>query len=278
VLSRFLLTVATAVAFFLFVGRHWNDVWILTIYSPGIILGLALLSLLPLCIQLARRSSGSRAFPLHPALVTLPLCVLSVPLLWSLGERVACEIPALCAVVAGEKVSTDRRATFSVHLHGWGNPELFEFSSAIVVFTGQRRFEDLYVELPKWEAHYTNTYTTEFPLTRGSLLEYVKRSDDFAPAEAEKIADRLWEVLRKYAEKRELPPFQYGFSEQPHPKVVYYVPPWGVYRGTVAVAAPFLLVIACLLTLWHVGAAKLGPCLKRRTERESIRTGLKKPA
>jgi hypothetical protein len=256
-LPQILLTVAPAVAVFFLVGVMWDFVSTLAIYGRHILVGIALLSVLPLIIQLVRRARTSGGRPVHPAGVMLPLAVLSLPLLWPAGERFAREIPALCEVVAGEEVGTappalhGPHAIFSVQPHGWGNPRGFEFSYAVVVYTGHRRFDDLHVRLSEWEAHFTNSYTTRFPLTRGALLEYVRRTDDFSPADADRIADRLWEVLRRYAEKRDLPPMRYGFSDEPAPKVVYYVPPWGVYLGTVAVVFPFLLLLAWLLAVWY---------------------------
>jgi hypothetical protein len=146
--------------------------------------------------------------------------------------------------VAGERVptgrpeSSTRNASFSVQVHGWGSPRSFGFTGGVIVYTGKgRRFEDLYFDLPRRRGHWTNSYTTFFPLTRDVVGEYVRRSDDFPPGEVEAITDQLWEILNRYADKRDLPPMIDHFYTGEEPRIVYYVPASTIYLAS------------CILTL-----------------------------
>jgi len=257
-----LIALLPALAMLALIWGAWGEIEAIALHVPPLILiGLALLTLLPLGVQLAIWSAAARLRPPHPFTAVLPIALFSVVLLWLPGEQVARRIPALCEVTAYDKVVTDRpdnygsKAYFSITVSGWGNPSSFEFTSVLVVYTGPRRFDDLYVQLPQWQAHFTNSYTTHFPLTRESVLEYVRSSDDFSPEEADAIADRIWVLLQKYAEKQDLPPMAYH-PEPPFPTLSYRVPRSNNYFGAVLLGAPLLFVLSWLLAVWYCSVVR----------------------
>ena len=208
-----------------------------------------LLSLLPLIAQLclwgyrhSRQDRSGAIMPPHPFGLVLPLALLLIIPLWPVGEWAAKQVPAVCETVVYERVltrrpeSSTRNARFLVQAYGWGNPQSFGFTGGVVIYTGPRRFDDLYFDMMKRRGHWTNSYTTFFPLTRDMVSEYVRRSDDFPPEEAEAVTDQLWDALNRYADKRDLPPMMdYSFTGE-EPRMVYYVPAPTIYRSSCILA------------------------------------------
>jgi hypothetical protein len=232
---------------------------------PHIAVVVLLLSLLPLTVQLCRwgyrhaeLGPSGNVEPQHPDGIVLPLGLLLVLPLWPLGERVARQIPSLCETIVGENVMTERpgkfsrNAIFSVQVHGWGNLRSFGFTGGVIVYSGRdRKFDDLYFNLPGRRGHWTNSYTTFFPLTREVVGEYVRRSDDFPPGEAEAAADVIWDALNRYAEKRDLPPMIDYFPQGEEPRIVYYVPSLTIYLASSFLAILPLAVLSWLLARWY---------------------------
>jgi hypothetical protein len=250
-------TIAPSLLLLLVVHQMWSVVEVL----PHCAVFVFLLSLLPLAVQLcllgyrqSRQGPSGAVIPPHPFSLVLPLALLLVIPFWPAGEWVATQVPALCTTVAGERVMTGRpesptrKASFSVQVHGWGNRQSFGFTGGVIVYTGQgRRFEDLYFDFERQRGHWTNSYTTFFPLTREVVGEYVRRSDDFPPGEAEVIKDQLWDVLNRYAEKRDMPPMIDQFHKGEEPRIVYYVPASTIYLSASVLAVVPLATVSWLL-------------------------------
>jgi hypothetical protein len=250
------------------------QMWPAMAYGPQVAVFVFLLSLLPLIVQLGwwgfrhtQEGNSGTVLPPHPFGVVLPLGLLLVLPLWPVGASLARHVPSLCQTVAGERVMTSRpagptrKASFFVNFHGWGIPQSFEMTSAVVVYTGDKRFDDLYVHLPDMQGHYTNTYTTFFTVTREGVADYVRRSDDFSPEEVETVSGQLWELLNKYAEKRDLPPMTDHFPEGDGPRIVYYVP-----ASTTYVASAFLSILLLTVPSWLLARGYYRRVLKRNFE------------
>ncbi len=220
-------TVTPSLVLLLAVYQTWSVVE----EAPHALVFAWLVSPLPLAAQLGllvyRQSQRGHlgVVPLpHPFGLVLPLALPLIVPLWPAGEWVAKRVPAACEIVAGERVPT-RNAYFSVQIHGWGNPRSFDLTGGVIVYTGRgRKFEDLYFDLPGRRGRWTNSYTTFFPLTQDVVREYVRRSDDFPPEEAEAVAGEVWGVLKRYAERRDLPPMVDHFYESEESRIVSYVP------------------------------------------------------
>jgi len=107
----------------------------------------------------------------------------------------------------------------------------------VIVYTGHRRFEDLYIRRAGMQGHYTNSYTTFFTVTREKGRITFDGVMTFRPEEVDTISGQLWEVLSRYFEKRELPPMTDRFhKEGDEPGIVCYVP-----ASTTYVASGFSL-------------------------------------
>jgi hypothetical protein len=229
---------------------------------PGVAVFVFLFSLLPLLIQLCwwglrqtqQGDSGTSPLP-HPFGFVLPLGLPLVLPLEPVGEAVARNVPSLCRTVAGEQVMTSRpgsptqKASFFVHFHGWGNQQSFEMTAAVIVYTGEgKKADDLYVHLPGMQGHYTNSYTTFFPVTREVVANYVRGSDDFSPNEVEAVSGELWDLLNRYAEKRDMPPMTDHFLQDgEEPRIVSYPPASTVYLCSCLLAVATLAVPSWLL-------------------------------
>ncbi len=62
------------------------------------------------------------------------------------------------------------------------------------------------------------------------VSEYVRRSDDFPPEEAEAVTGELWDALNRYADIARLPVVLMGYSfTGEEPRMVYYVPASTIY-------------------------------------------------
>lgn len=246
-----------------------------------------LLSPLPLagqlCLQVYRQSQrghlGAVSLP-HPFGLVLPLALPLIVPLWPAGEWAARRVPAACETAAGERVPTSRpqsptrNAYFSVQVHGRGNPRSFDFTGGVIVYTGRgKKFEDLYFNLPGRRGHWTNSYTTFFPLTQGVVYEYVRRSDDFPPGEAEAVAGELWAVLNRYADRRNLPPMTDHFSEGEESRIVCYVP-----ASTTYLASCVLAVLPLAVGSWVLARRYVQSRFARRAANEvSVAVGAKAP-
>ncbi|QEL14057.1 hypothetical protein PX52LOC_00920 [Limnoglobus roseus] len=219
------------------------QLWAAVEELPQFLVFVFVLSLLPLAAQLGLwfcrqiwNGLSVTVTPPHPFGLALPLSLLLLIPMWPAGAWVANQVPDACETVAGEEVRTtlptapNRTAVFSVQVHGWGNSRAFGFNGGVVVYTGRGRpgagppFEDLYFDLARQRGHWTNSYTTFIPLTREVVGEYVRRSDNFPPGEAEAIADQIWDALNRYAEKRDLPPMIDHFHTGEGPRIVSYAP------------------------------------------------------
>lgn len=260
-----LVTVSPALAALTLGWCAWDFVEAFATYAPRWLIGVALLSLLPVVIQLLLWGlSAGRRVP-HPFGVVLLLGLVLMLPLWSTGERVASWFPSLCKVSTYDEIKPRRpgksgpTTTFSAGASGWGNPRSFEFTAVTFIYTvppSERRKDDLYVLLPRWEGFYINSYTTHFPVTRDRVLEYVRGSDEFPPGEAEALADRLWDLLLRYAERRDIPAVVYRGFDEPPPRVVYWVPGAGIYLVTSLLCVPILLALSWLLASWHCRAVR----------------------
>jgi hypothetical protein len=185
--------------------------------------------------------------------MVLPLALLLLVPLWPLAEWVAKQIPALGLIVTGVRVNTERpgkyspQASFYTTFHGWGNPHRFEITSAVIVYSGvHKQFDDLYVRLPRMQGRYTSSPPgVLFPVSRQVVLDYVRRSDDFQPGEAETFANELWGLLHQYVEKRDLPPMINYFNQGPEPRIVWYVE-----DDTILGVACLLAILPLLLVSW----------------------------
>jgi hypothetical protein len=239
-------TIAPSLILLLAVYQLWSVVEEL----PQFAVFVFLLSLLPMIAQLclwgyrqSRQDHSGAIMPPHPFGLVLPLALLLIIPLWPVGEWAARQVPAVCETVVYERVlttrpeSSTRNASFSVQAHGWGNARSFGFTGGVIVYTGERRwFEDMYFDLPRRRGHWTNSYTTFFPLTRDVVGDYVRRSDDFPPEEAEAVTGQLWEDLNRYADKRDLPPMFDHFFAGEEPRIVYYVPASTIYLSSCILA------------------------------------------
>jgi hypothetical protein len=247
--SQTLATLAPTVVLFGLIWCCRTEVYGILIYAPAVLLIIPVLSLLPLIVQVAWQSLNEVSKPPRPFAIVLPLGVLLLVLLLPAAERVARAIPWLCVAQTHGEVKPDRpgksapAGRFLLGANGWGNTLSYEFQMVTVVYAFKdRRFDDLYVDLPRWQGHYTNSYTTDFPLTREKLAEYVRRSDDFPAGEAEAVADKMWELLLKYKERRDIPPF--GATDSPSR---YWVPPENVYLASVLLSIPLLFALSWFL-------------------------------
>jgi hypothetical protein len=229
---------------------------------PGVAVFVFLLSLLPLLVQLCwwgcrhnQQGNSGTVLPPHPFGLVLPLGLLLVLPLGPVGEAVARQVPSLCRTVAGEQVMTSRpgrhtqKASFFVHFHGWGNPQSFEMTAAVIVYTGEgKKVDALYVHLPGMEGHYTNSYTTFFPVKREVVADFVRQSDDFPPHEVEVVSGELWDLLNRYAEKRDMPPMTDHFLQDgEEPRIVSYPPASTVFLSSCFLSIPILTVASWLL-------------------------------
>jgi hypothetical protein len=246
-----ILTLAPSLAASGLAWVQWDMVEVSAIYCPLCLIGIALVTLLPLGVQLVRRTIP------HPFAIVLPLGLLLVLPMWPVGERVASWFPALCEVSTSVDVKPGRpgkfgpTASFSAQASGQGNPSSYYFSLVTIIYTmKERRKDDLYVLLPRWEGFYMNSYTTYFPVTRDKILEYVQGSDDFTEHDTEAIADELWTVLHDFAAQRKMPPFVYREWE-PRTRIVYWVPRRNVYLVTASLCIPLLFVASWLLARWY---------------------------
>jgi hypothetical protein len=228
---------------------------------PSYRIFLGLFAFIPLMVQFCLwsfRKAGRR--PLHPYGLVLALSLPLVALLGPVAEWTARRFPSLCVTVGGEKVTTDRpgrnssKAIFYVGIHGWGNPQSFEMNSASIHYSGVhgKFYDALNVELPGMRGFYTNSRPATFPVTQATVLDYVRRSDEFRPGQAETIAAELWEILNRYAEKRGLPPMVDRFYESDEPRIVYYVRPDTRSLASCLLALPLLAIISWGLSLWYV--------------------------
>jgi hypothetical protein len=269
-----ILTLAPSLAALGLVWVQWDMVEVFAIYTPPLLIGIALLALLPLGVQLVRwRSAGGPGIP-HPFGIVLPLGLLLVLPMWPVGERVASWCPALCEVSTFVEVKPKRpgkfgpSASFSAGATGQGNPSSYQFSLVTIIYTtSERRKDDLYVLLPGWEGFYINSYTTHFPVTREKILEYVQGSDDFPEHDTEAIADELWTVLHDFAAQRKMPPFVYRDWDPRH-RIVYWVPGRNVYLATASLCIPILFVVSWLLAGWYAR------CIQRQQESRPPRPGV----
>lgn len=233
--------------------------WGVVEVAPGFVVFVFLLSFLPLLVQIGLRAfrqsaetTTTSARPWHPFGLILPLSLLLIVPLLPVGEWAAKQVPWLCDLSAGEKVPTGKDGRFSIGVWGRGNARSFEFTGGVIVYTGERRFfEDLYFAFPEMRGHWTNSYTTFFPITRSVVLDYVRRSDDFPAEQAEKIADRIWETLHRYAERRDLPPMTDQFREGDDPRIAYYVPALTVYLVSCLFSLFVSAVISWPLVCWY---------------------------
>jgi hypothetical protein len=164
----------------------------------------------------------------------------------------------LCRVTAGEEVRTSRpgryspNACFYVHIGGWGNPQSFTFTSAVVVYGGEGKgAEDLYVGLPGMRGHYTNWSEGSFSVSQDVVADYVRRSDNFPAQEAEAIAEELWGQLNRYAKRQNMPPIVGHFSEGEKPRIVSYVPSSTIYLSACCFSLLILTVVSWALARWY---------------------------
>lgn len=259
-----ILTVAPSLAVLGLIWALWEGIEAFAIYTPIYthqwLVGIALLALLPLGFQLVRwGATRGRKIP-HPFGVVVPFGLLLVLPLWSAGEKIASWCPALCEVSTSLKVKPKRpgkfgpSASFSAGTSGQGNPSSYQFSLVTLIYTmypSERRKDDLYVLIPRWEGFYINSYPTYFPVTRDTILEYVEGSDDFPEGEAVQIADELWAMLNDLAVQRNMPPLVYRGWDHPGPRIVYWVPSRNIYLATAALCIPVLLVVSWLLAGWY---------------------------
>ncbi|HTU92167.1 MAG TPA: hypothetical protein VMF69_18945 [Gemmataceae bacterium] len=232
--------------------------WAVVEVAPEFVVFVFLASLLPLLVQFGlwtfHQSAETRTItsrPWHPFGVILPLALLLIVPFLAVAEGAAKQVPCLCEVVAGEKVPTDKDSSFAVHVRGWGNARSFEFTGGMVIYTGQRRFEDLYFAFPEMRGHWTNSYTTFFPVTRSVVADYVRRSDDFSAEQAEKLADRLWDTINRYAERRDLPPMTDQFGGGNGPRIESYVQATTVYLVSCLFSLLVSAFISWPLVYWY---------------------------
>jgi hypothetical protein len=239
-------TIAPSLILLLTVYQLWSVVEEL----PQFAVFVFLLSLLPiiaqLCLWVYRQSRQDRSgaiMPPHPFGLVLPLALLLIIPLWPVGEWAARQAPAVCEITAYEDVParrpepSARNASFSVQVSGWGNPQSFGFTWGVIVYTGERRwFEDMYFDLPRRRGHWTNSYTTFFPLTHDVVGEYVRRSADLPPEEVEAVTGQLWETLNRYTDRRDLPPMTDHFVTGEEPRIIYYVPASTTYLSSCILA------------------------------------------
>ncbi len=253
------LTVTPAVAFLGLILLGWDVVETFAMYAPTWLLWIPLVCLLPLSIHICRWVWSSGKKVPHPFGILLPVGLVIVFPLWFAGERLAREIPGFCSLGTGYEVKplrpgkVDPTATFSVGALGWGNSHYFEFTLVTFRYASAHCDDDLYVSLPQWHGHYTDTYTTNFPVTREKVLEYVRQCDEFPPGDAEVLADQLWELLQKYQEKRDMPPIVYGSDRLPEgqPQIIYSVSGRAIYGVTLLLAVPILIIVAWFLAGWY---------------------------
>jgi hypothetical protein len=95
--------------------------------------------------------------------------------------------------------------------------------------------------------HYTNSYTTNFDVTRAKMLEYVTRSDDFSPEEADKIAEQLWQGLHDFMDQTNLPPLVPYVSSEPTPQFSYRATDVSIFLMAIILATPPLFLVSWLL-------------------------------
>lgn len=233
--------------------------WGIVEVAPGFVVFVFLLSLLPLLVQIGLRAfnqpaetTKTTARPWHPFGLILPLSLLLIVPFLPAGQWAAKQVPCLCDLAGGERVPTGKDSYFSVGFWGRGNARSFEFTGGVTVYAGERHFfEDLYYAFPEMRGHWTNSYTTYFPLTRSVVVDYVRRSDDFPPEQAEKIADQIWDTLNRFAEKRDLPPMIDQFREGDDPRIVCYVTPVTVYLVSCLFSLIVSAVISWPLVCWN---------------------------
>jgi hypothetical protein len=252
-----LATATPALALLGLIWLGWREVEACLIYAPAFLLVIPVLSLLPLIALLVWQSRAEVTKPPHPFAVVLPAGVLLVVLLLPVGARVASAIPWFCVAQSFDEVKPDRpgkagpEGRFILDAHGWGNSFSYEFRLVTVMYAVRdRRFDDLYVRLPEWQCHYTNSYTTNVPLTRGKLVEYVERSDDFPPGVAEAVADKMWELLRNYKERRDIPPMGDG-TAGPNRASRSWLRGENVYLAAALLSTPLLLTLSWFLSGRH---------------------------
>jgi hypothetical protein len=228
-------------------------------YGPIWLVGAYSLTFLPLVIQIIRKETQptpQARRSIHSWAVLLPLGPFLFFPFHTVGEAVATWFPGCCTISMWKEIQTNMRdksgepISFSLGGGGWGNPRSFEFTNAsAMLLTRNRRFDDLsYVYLPELRGHYTNSHTTDFRITREKLLEFVEKSGDFPNGDAERIADKLWEGLHDFIERRNLPPLEYyRFGAEPVQPFTYSVTDSSICLMTIFISSPCLFVVSLLL-------------------------------
>jgi hypothetical protein len=269
------------------VAAWWGFVEVLYMYGPNCGLTIIILLLLPYAIQLCRWVYTLGKKPPHPLGILAPVGVLLLFPLWPVAERITPWFPRLCEIDCQMTVKPrqpgklEPAATFALSGSGWGNPELFEFTTASLGYHGdvakhyrewgtsqvscvgvlvasphgegpllalsgliatRSRFSyALCIDLTNWTGCHTDTYMNYTPVNRARMLKFVRDHDFFPVGEDEALADELWETLHKFAEKRDLPPMQRFNYPQPRPQFLYR------YRRSSVALVNSCLASACLV-------------------------------
>jgi len=225
------------------------------IYGPGWLIFLYLGTFLPLLIN----ALAPKITRLHSWTILLPTAPIWLLVFANIGKAVAGGIPQCCTISTWKKFDTSKvdesgeRIYFVLGGRGWGNPSSFEFTNASVIYAKRgRQFDLSYIYLPELRGHYTHSYTTNFDITREKLLEYVTKSDDFPPKEAEHIAQELWQALNELIEKTNLPDLEPYTNTEPLPRFHYRATDFSIVLATIMISVPFLYFLSLALTYFEL--------------------------
>ncbi len=271
------LTLAPTVLFVcsIFLGpmSEWLDE-VAYIHPLGALFRMALLSLLPFCIQLLVRScvciregrsasgekedaSGSAdAWPLHPFGVLVPIGLVVAFLPLPLGERLGAEVPQLSEVTCYDQIVTDREGTYTDNAslvliaRGWGNHRHFEIQQVAIRYSGKAPHSEIRVDLQTWEVYRIARSEQREPVTENYLRDHAAWVTGSSAEAVETYGSSMWAFLQSYATGEGLPsPTYRGASPS---RFVYEAGRLGVCVGVLTVSMPVLVLLSWLLSRRYV--------------------------